>query len=343
MSHFKKLLPVLQIAVSRRSYGKILQWLTLCASLWGVTITPCAAQDYPASPIHIIIPTAPGGLLDPIARFLAGHFMKVWKQPGILVYRPGAGGALGTQLVVKAPPDGYTLLLGNIGPLVFYPALTPSAPYVVKRDLASVGSLIKFTNVLTVNPALTAHTVSELIQLAKKTPGALNFASSGNGQSMHLAGEMFKRAADINITHVPYKGSGPALTDLIGGQVQMFFGNLPSTMPFIKSGQLRALAVTSAQRQLSLPGVPTVQESGLPGFVVDSWAGLFAPAGTPKQIVDRINAEASKAWLSPEGQAVLAANFLNLSNGSAAELAAFVDKETETWSHLIKDANIKGD
>jgi len=319
------------------------KWLALLVPLAYSTFLPVQAQDFPTAPIRIIIPTAPGGLNDPIARFLAAHFQKVWGQPAIVEHRSGAGGTLGTHLVVKALADGHTLLLGNIGPLVFYPALTPSTPYVVKRDLIAVGSLTKFTNVLVVNPNLPVSNLAELIQLAKLKSGALNFASSGIGQSMHLAGELFNRATGVQITHVAYKGTGPALTDLIGGQVQMFFGNLPSTVPLIKSGQLRAVAVTSSQRQLSLPDVPTVIESGLPGFVVNSWCGLFAPAGTPKFVVDRINAEAAKAWATPQGQAVLAANYLDLANLSQIDFSTFVEKEIDTWSKFIKEANIRSD
>ena len=316
----------------------------LAAAAVGWTTAPAAAADpFPSAPIRIVIPSGSGGLNDPIARFLASQFQKEWGQPGIVDHRPGAGGALGTQLVVNAPADGYTLLLGNIGPLVFYPALNAHTTYVVKRDLVPVGSLIRFTNVLSVNNALPVRSLSDLIDLAKKKPGSINFASSGMGQSMHLAGEMFKRSAGINITHVPYKGTAPAITDLIGGHVQMFFGNLPATMPYLQQNQLRPLAVTSARRNPGLPDVPTMEEAGMAGFVIDSWTGLLAPAGTPDAVISRLAAMAEKAWATPEGKALLAANYFEYANESPVEFATFLEKETATWSRFIKEAGIRGE
>lgn len=308
-----------------------------------ITTAIFAQTSFPNAPIRLVIPSAPGGLTDPIARFFSAHFQKVWGQPGVVEHHPGAGGIIGTQFVTKAAPDGYTLLIGNIGPLVFTPALNPKTPYVVSRDLAPVGSLIRFANVMLVNPTVKATSVSELIQLAKQKPGSIYFSSAGNGQSQHLSGELFKRTAGIEITHVPYKGTGPATTDLIGGQVQLMFGNIPSALPFIKSGQLRALAVTGSLRSVALPNVPTVEESGLPGFIVNSWVALLAPAGTPKAIIDSINEETARAWATPEGQAILLANNLEFAKGSQADLGSFLDNESMRWSKLIREANIKGD
>lgn len=299
-----------------------------------------AAGAYPSSPIRIIVPTGPGGLNDPIAHFISDHFRKVWGQPGIVEHRPGAGGTIGTRQVVTAESDGYTLLLGNIGPLVLYPALNEDTPYDPLKDLMPVGALIKFTNILAVTPALQVESVQDLIELSKKQPGKLNFASSGVGQTMHLAGEMFKLQTGSDITHVPYKGTGPAIVDLIGGQVDMFFGNLPATASLVQSGKLRALAVTSETRNSALPDLPTMLEAGVPDFVINSWCGLFAPAGTPAEIVEKINAEMERAWSTPEGQAVLTSGYLDWQHISTGDFSTFLLSETKFWTKFIQQAGI---
>jgi len=215
--------------------------------------------------------------------------------------------------------------------------------YNALKDIVPVGSLVTFGNAVLLNPAVPAKNVTELIQLARQKPGSINFASSGNGQSHHLTGAVFKRMAGVEMTHVPYKGTGPAMTDVISGQVQMMFGNIPAALPFIKQGQLKVLAVTSLSRSSALPDVPTVAESGLPGFNVVSWACIFAPAGTPKAITDRINGALEKAWATPEGQKLLASLAFDLVKGSPAELSRFMENETNRWGKLIREANIKVD
>ncbi|MDP3135295.1 MAG: tripartite tricarboxylate transporter substrate binding protein, partial [Burkholderiaceae bacterium] len=198
-----------------------------------------AAAAYPNGPVKIVVPSAPGGVTDPIARHIAEYLQRKWNSPVVVEHRPGAGGVTATAMMVKAPADGQMLVMANIGPLVFSPALY-TVPYVVSKDIVPVGALVQFANVLLVNPNLPVKNVRDLIALAKSRPGTLNFASSGNGQSQHLTGEMFKRMAGVDIQHVAYKGTGPATTDLIGGQVQIMFGNIPSALPFVKDGKLRA-------------------------------------------------------------------------------------------------------
>jgi len=302
-----------------------------------------SAQAWPTGTIRIIIPAAPGGSSDHVARLVADHLQAALGAAVFLDHRPGAGGIVGTQLLIKSAPDGHTFMLGNIGPQVFAPAMNPAVTYVTARDLVPVGSLVTFGNVMVVNPNVRATNVRELIDLGKASPGKINFGSPGNGQSQHISGEMFKRMAGIDIVHVPYKGTAAATTDLIAGQVQMMFGNIPAALPFIQSGQLRAIAVTAGKRSRMLPNVPTVAESGLPEFKVSSWVALFAPAGTPRAILERVNAEANKAWASPAGQKILAQYDFDSEPLSLEQMSAFVTGETARWSKVIKEANIKAD
>lgn len=300
------------------------------------------AQSYPAQPVRMIIPSAPGGLSDPVVRFLSEYFQKTFGQPMVMLHQAGGGGIVGTQNVAKATPDGYTLLLGNIGPLVFAPALNSKLPYNVK-ELTPVGSLLTFGNAVLVNPSTGITTVPQLIQAARQKPGTINFASAGNGQSQHLTGELFKRAANVDIVHVPYKGTGPAMTDLIGGQVQLMFGNIPAALPHIRSGALRAIAVTSAKRSAVLPNVPTVQEAGVADFVVESFVVVMAPAGTPQPIVQRLNEEMQKAWLTPEGQRLLAELNIDLNRSTPREIATFLEDDSVRWTRVIREANVKAE
>lgn len=322
---------------------KVLLSLAATLALAITTVTPSWAQDYPPGPpIKIMVPAAPGGTSDYVARFMAEHLTRVLGQPVIVEHKPGAGGIVGASLAAKAPADGRTLLLGNPGPIVFGPAMT-KVPYTVSKDFVAVGSFITFANTLLLNPQVKANNMQELIELAKRNPGKINFASPGNGQSQHLSGEMMKRMAGVDMVHVAYKGTAAALTDLIAGQVQMMFGNIPTSLPFIQSGQLRAIAVTGAKRSRMLPGVPTAAESGLPGFIVPSWVGLFVPTGTPQPLIDRVHAESEKAWASPEGQQILARYDLDWTPSTQAGHIAFVNNEITRWTTVIKDANIKAE
>lgn len=305
--------------------------------------TACA-QDYPARPIRIVVPTAAGGITDGLVQLIGEGLRAAWGQPAVMEHRPGAGGIIGTDAVAKAAPDGYTLLAGNIGPLSITPYLQKDkVPYDAERDFAPVKLMATFANVLVVHPSVPATNVAELVRLAKAKPGALHFASPGIGQSQHLSGELFKRLAGVEVTHVPYKGTGPALADLIGGQVQMMFSNIPPTMPHIAAGRLRAVAVTSPVRSAALPDVPTLAESGVPGYQVVSWVGLLAPAGTPAAIVSRLNAEVTRVLASPAAKERYAAAGADIGAGSAQDFAGFLAADRAKWSTLIREANIRAE
>ncbi|MCX7143924.1 MAG: tripartite tricarboxylate transporter substrate binding protein [Proteobacteria bacterium] len=297
--------------------------------------------DFPNRPITIIIPSAPGGVSDGVARFFGQAFQKAWGHTTVVDFRPGAGGIVGTQYVAKSRPDGYTLLLGNIGPLAVAPSLNSNMPYDPQKDLAPVALAISFGNVLMVNNNVPAKDIKELIKYAKENPKKLNFASAGIGQSQHLSGEMFKLLADVDITHVPYRGTGPATTDLIAGQVQMMFGNIPSGKQFIEAGRLRALGVTGPKRDRALPNVPTIEEAGVPGYNVTSWLAIVAPANTPKDVIARLNAEIMKAWATPEGRQFAESIGAEAGRGSAEEFGQFMLSEREKWRDVITRANIK--
>ena len=304
-------------------------------------IVQAAAQPYPSRPITIIIPSAAGGLSDAFVRLVGDAMQSAWGQPVVMDPRSGAGGIIGTQVVANAAPDGYTLLMGNIGPLAINPALYSSLPYDVETQLAPVALVATYPNVLVVNPSLPIHSIADLIRYAKEKPGTLNYASAGIGQSQHLSGEMFKSMADIDIVHVPYKGTGPALTDLLSGSVQMMFSNVPATVPCIEAGKLRAIAVTGLTRSKALPQVPTVNEAGVPGYDVVSWLALMAPAKTPDETIARLHAEVTKALASPAGQRHLASVGADAGAGSPQEFARFLKEEQVKWSKVVKVANIK--
>ncbi len=319
--------------------------LRIFASLLAVLLHAAAlAQDYPARPIRVVIPSAPGGFTDTVVQILNDHFRSVWGQPVVMEHKAGAGGIVGTDAVARAAPDGYTLLAGNIGPIVITPLLQQGkVPYEVERDLVPIKLLTSFGNVLVVHPSVPATSVKELIAFARSKPGALHFASPGIGQSQHLSGELFKRMAEVDIVHVPYKGTGPALTDLIGGQVQMMFSNIPPALQHVESGKLRALAVTGPRRARTLPDLPTLEEAGLPGYQVASWIALFAPAATPPAIVAKLHAEVTQALGSATGrERILAAN-AEPGTGSPQDLAAMVAAERSKWSKVIREGSIRAE
>ena len=244
---------------------------------------------YPTKPIRLVVPFPAGGATDILAREVAKHLTETWGQSVVVDNRPGAGGNIGSELVAKSPPDGYTLEMGTVGTHAINASLYSKMPYDHVKDFVPVILVAGVPNVLVVNPSVPVNSVQEFIAYAKANPGKLNFASSGSGTSIHLSGELFKVMAGVQMTHVPYKGSAPALQDLLGGQVQLMFDNLPPSLPQIKAGKLRALAVTSATRAPALPDVPTVAEAGLPGFEASSWFGVLAPAGTPPAIVAKLH------------------------------------------------------
>lgn len=311
-----------------------------CALLWLAT-SVAFAQGYPNKPVRMVVPFPPGGTTDILARAVGQKLSEAWGQQVVIDNRPGAGGNIGTDLVAKAPADGYTLLMGTVGTQAINASLYAKLPFDPVKDFAPVTLVASVPNVLVVNKTIPSNSVKELIALAKSKPGQLNFASSGNGTSIHLAGELFKSMTGISMTHIPYKGSAPALTDLIGGQTNMMFDNLPSSMQHIKSGTLRALAVTSAKRSPALPDVPTVAESGVPGFEASSWFGVLAPAGTPKEIVAKINADIVKALAAPDIKERLSGQGAEPVGNSPEQFAAYIKTEIVKWAKVVKDSGAK--
>ncbi|MEO8752392.1 MAG: tripartite tricarboxylate transporter substrate binding protein [Casimicrobiaceae bacterium] len=301
---------------------------------------PAFGQAYPDKPIKIYHGFAAGGGADLLLRTILPQLSENLGQQVIVEYRPGAGGNIAMEAVARAAPDGYTLLMGTPG-LAINPSLYKNLSFDPRRDFAPI-SLIGFvSNVLIVNPALPANDVKQLIALAKAKPGKLNFASSGLGTSLHLAGELFKVSAGVDIVHIPYKGGAQAMTDVIGGQAEMMWNVLPSALPQIKAGTVRALAVTGKARSDTLPDVPTMQEAGLADYTAITWNGILAPAGTPKAIVTRINEAIVKALQSPDMKAKYAANGTELIWSTPEEFAAFISEETVRWSRVIQAADIK--
>ena len=316
----------------------------LAASLAAALAPVAFAQPaYPTKPIRIVVPFPPGGTTDILARAAAQKMTEAWKEKAVVDNRPGAGGNIGAELVAKAPADGYTLLMGTVGTHAINASLYAKMPYDHVKDFAPVILVAAVPNVLVVHPSVPATTVAELIAYAKANPGKLNFASSGSGTSIHLAGELFKVMAGVQMTHVPYKGSAPAIADLLGGQVQLMFDNLPSALPQIRAGKLRALAVTSSQRAAALPDVPTIAESGLPGYEASSWFGLLAPAGTPADIVAKINGEVARWLASPEAKEKLLAQGANAAGGTPEDFARHIATETAKWQKVVRESGAKVD
>jgi tripartite-type tricarboxylate transporter receptor subunit TctC len=314
------------------------------AAFAALAVPAFAQAPYPAKPIRIVVPFPAGGTTDILARAVAAKLTETTGQPVVVDNRPGAGGNIGAELVAKSAPDGYTFLMGTVGTHAINPSLYAKMPYDHVKDFAPVILVAGVPNVLEINPSLPVNNVQELIAYIKANPGKVNFASSGSGTSIHLSGELFKTMAGVQITHVPYKGSAPALQDLVGGQVQIMFDNLPSSLALIKGGKLKALAVTSAERSTALPDVPTVAEAGLPGFEASSWFGLLAPAGTPKEAIAKINGEVAK-WLStPEAKEKLASQGAIAAAGLTPEdFAKHIATETAKWNKVVKESGAKVD
>lgn len=296
---------------------------------------------YPTKPIRLVVPFAAGGTTSILARLLADRMGQGLGQPVVVDNRPGAGGNVGMDLVAKSEPDGYTLLMGPIG-LAINPALYARMPFDPIKDLAPIGRYAGVPNLLVVHPSVPASNVKELVAYAKANPGKLNYASNGNGTSSHLAAEMLKSAAGIEITHVPYKGGGPAMQDLIGGQVQMLFDQMPAVLPQVESGRVRALGVSSMQRSAAAKDIPAISET-VPGFDMTVWFGFLAPAGTPKEIVGKLNGEMRKAIDAPDFQAQLAKMGVTPMPGSPEEFRSFIASETQRWAQVVKASGAKID
>jgi len=321
------------------------------SSLAALALTPWArAQVWPAKPVRIVVPFAAAGTTDIIARALAPELQRAFGQPFVVDNKPGAGGNTGAAEVAKSTPDGYTLLMGTVGTHAINPALYPKMPYDHVKDFAPITLCAGVPNVLVLNPASAQKyqvaSVSDLVRAAKANPGKLNVASSGNGTSIHLSAELFKSMTGTYMTHLPYRGSGPALIDLLGGSVDLMFDNLPSSLPHIKAGKLKALAVTSVVRSSVLPDLPTIAEAGgapLKGFEASSWFGLLAPAGTPTEVVNRVQQEVAKSLASPAVKERLVSQGAIPSGITPTEFARHIDVETRKWAQVVKVSGAKVD
>lgn len=326
-----------------KSLHSMFQKLIIAMTLTVAWSVAGMAQEYPAKPVRIVVGYAAGGTTDIIARVIAMHLTKTMGQPVIVDNRPGAGGNVGTDQVAKSAPDGYTLVLGTAGTMTVNPWIYKNMPFDTVKDFQPVSLIATLPNLMVVNPKVPAKTVQEFVAWAKKQPGKVFFASSGNGNTPHMTAELFNLTTGLSMEHVPYKGSSPALTDLIGGSgVQVMFDNMPSAIGHARSGALRAIAVTGPKRVESEPNIPTVSESGYPDFQVVTWFGLFAPAGIPGPVLERLNREVVEAVRSPDVKKRLIELGAEPTANSPTEFAQLVKTERERWGKVVKTANIQG-
>ena len=303
--------------------------------------TPAPTGNWPTKPVKIVVTFPPGGAPDTLARVLADKWSQLLGQPFIVDNKPGAGGNIGSDFVAKSSGDGSTLLIATVGTHAINPALYSAMPYNHIKDFTPISFLASTPNLLVVNNAVPVKNVGELVALAKKTP--LNFGSSGSGTSIHLSGELFNALAGVKMQHIPYRGRAQAVPDLLGGRISMIFDNMPSVLPLVKSGDVRALGVTSATRSAAAPDIPTIAESGLPGFEATSWFALMAPAGLPKDVQTRINAETLRVLNLPDVREKMALQGLDLAPGSPQALASLIQSETIKWAHVVKESCAKLD
>jgi tripartite-type tricarboxylate transporter receptor subunit TctC len=302
-----------------------------------------AAQTYPARPMRIIVPFPAGGIADLFARVIGQKFNEAWGQPAVVDNRPGAGGNIGAEIVAKSPPDGYTLVMGSIGTHSVNVSLFSKLAYDPIRDFAPVALVMEAEGLLVLHPSVPVRTVKELIALARARPGQVAYASAGYGTAGHLAGELFKSMARVDMVHVPYKGNVPAITDLISGQTSLLFATMPTVLPQVQAGRLRALAVTSSARSPAAPELPTIAEAALPGYSVTNWIGLFAPAGTPRDIVLKLNGETVRIMQAPDIQKRLANEGAKFTPKTPDEFTSFVKTEIAKWAKVVKEAGIRVD
>ncbi len=305
--------------------------------------TSFAQDGYPSRPIRMIVPFPPGGSTDVLGRIVAEELRAAFGQPVVVENKPGAGGNIGGELAAKSPPDGHTLLMAAAGPTVINPSLYARMPYDPARDLAPVSLLVNDHNVMAVHPAVPAKTVAEFIHWAKANPGRVTFGSPGNGTPAHLGGELFNQMANTSMTHVPYKGSGPAVTDLMAGQISVMIDNMPALLPHAQSGRLRALAVASEARASGAPDIPTVAESGLPGFTVTAWKGLMVPAGTPAPIIAKLNDALKAIVAKPAIRQKLVEMGAEPVASSPQAFADLIARETKSWAALVKSTGARID
>lgn len=315
----------------------------LCAAVLFAVAGSAAATDYPAKPVHLIVPFPAGGGADSLARLIMPNVSKALGQPIVIENKAGAGGNVGAELVARAAPDGYTLLYGTNGTHAINPSLYRNLPFDPGKDFIPVSRMTEIAALLIVNPGVPARSTSELIRYARANPGKLNFASAGNGTTSHLAGELFKTQAAIDIVHVPYRGGALAMTDLIGGQVQMMIEVMPNAYPQAREGRVRGLAVSTADRFPSVPDIPTIAESGVPGFEASAWDGIFVPAGTPAPIVARLNAAIRQALDDPELKAALLARGARAAPGSPESFTQLIAASAERWARAVRSSGAKID
>ena len=324
--------------MSMRTYTHAALGLLAAAA---VASTACA-QDWPAKPVRVVVAFTAGGTTDILARSVGQQLSEKLKQSFVIDNRPGAGGNLGTEIVVRAPADGYTLIVNSVGPIAVNPTLYPKLPYNPLTELLPIVQIADVPNVLVVNPSLPVKNFDEFIAYARANPGKLNYASTGIGTSAHLSGFILGKRAEITATHVPYKGAD-ALRDLLAGRVQFMFATIPSVMAHINSGGLRALAVTSTRRSRSLPDVPTVADSGFPGFEAGSWFGYFAPKGTPPEVVATLNKAVNEIIAVPAMEAQLIKEGADPAGGTPQQFAQFVQREFEKWRQVVQDSGAKAE
>jgi tripartite-type tricarboxylate transporter receptor subunit TctC len=316
----------------------------ICVLALALAVVPAAfGQGYPSKPIRLICPFPPGGAVDIASRAIADALTKVTGQSVVVENKPGAGGNLGGELAAKSAPDGYTVFMTTSGIQAINPFLYQKMPFDPNKDFASVIALVSLSNVLVAHPSVKQTTVKELIAAAKAEPGRISAASSGSGTSIHMSLELFKYLTGTDILHVPYKGSAPAVADLMGGQVQIMFDNIPSALPHIKSGKLKAIATTGAKRAPSLPDLPTVAEAGVPGYESGVWFGFVVPTGTPKDVIDKLNADTRKAMQLPEFQKRMTDLGYELLGSTPAEMGEMIQAELKRWGPVVKASGAKAE
>ena len=313
------------------------------AAIMSVLAMPAAGQSqaYPSGPVRFIVPYTAGGASDVVTRIIGQKLAQLWSSSVVVENRGGAGGNIGTEAVARAVPDGYTLMMATVGTHGINPSLYPKIPYDAVADFEPICLVASTLSVLVVHPSVPVNSVQELIAMARAKPGELNFGSSGNGSSHHLAGAMFNSLARVNTTHVPYKGTVEMFTDLLGGRIQMTFDPIVSILPHIKAGKVRALAVTSPERSPGLPELPTMAESGAPGYDVRSWYGVLAPAKTPREIVNKVNADLNRAIKMPDVVEKLNDMGAPPIGGTPAELAAHIQRELKKWAQVVSESGAK--
>ncbi|WP_348682550.1 Bug family tripartite tricarboxylate transporter substrate binding protein [Acidovorax soli] len=317
------------------------QALAVLASLAaGTAALPGAAlaQAYPTKPISIVVPFSAGGTTDILARLVGQYLSTELGQPVVVENKAGAGGNIGGQYAAKAAADGYTLFMGTVGTHAINASLYKKMPFDPIKDFAPLTRVANVPNLLVVNPKQPFKTVPEMIAYAKANPGKINFGSPGNGASPHLSGELFKSLAKVDLTHIPYKGSAPAVTDLLGNQIAIMFDNMPSVIPHVRSGKLRAIAITTSKRSAELPDVPTIAEAGVPGYEAMSWFGMFAPAATPKPVLDKLTGALAKVLANPEVKKKIADQGGEPVNETPAQFATFIKSESAKWGKVVKES-----